>query len=286
MRLARIGLAIVISLVLMGLVCPVVQADDNKAEVDLKVEVVPPPRRGGGVGGGGRGFVITIIMDGKASYYAIGREGKIRRAITATSEDANLTVTSLAHTIALDEDGDRLGIVEVKIDDTPACPPPENAYIIGLPRSFKPGGATFDPPITLEYTYDPADIPEGVAEEDLILAYCDEETEEWVVLEDFEVDTVNNIITARVSHFSTLAILGFVTPPIPPPPAPGPEPAPPPVPEPEPTPPPIPEPEPAPPPVPTPPSKVNWAILGPILGVAVFLAIFLPIRWYRRSRRW
>jgi len=32
-----------------------------------------------------------------------------------------------------------------------------------------------------------------------------------------------------------------------------------------------------------PPSKVNWAILGPILGVAVFLAIFLPIRLRRRS---
>ena len=31
-----------------------------------------------------------------------------------------------------------------------------------------------------------------------------------------------------------------------------------------------------------PPSKVNWVILGPIIGVAVFLAIFLPIRLARR----
>ena len=39
------------------------------------------------------------------------------------------------------------------------------------------------------------------------------------------------------------------------------------------------------PPVAPPPSRVNWAILGPIIGVAVFLAIFLPIR-QRRRRVW
>lgn len=36
------------------------------------------------------------------------------------------------------------------------------------------------------------------------------------------------------------------------------------------------------PPAPTPPSAINWAVLGPIVGVAVFLAIFLPIRLRRR----
>jgi len=40
---------------------------------------------------------------------------------------------------------------------------------------------------------------------------------------------------------------------------------------------------PAPPsPAPTPPSAINWAVLGPIVGVALFLAIFLPIRLRRR----
>jgi len=31
------------------------------------------------------------------------------------------------------------------------------------------------------------------------------------------------------------------------------------------------------------PSRVNWAILGPILGVAIFLAVFLPIRLRKRK---
>lgn len=42
MKLDRLILAILASLVLIGLLCPAVQADDDKAEVDLKVEVVSP----------------------------------------------------------------------------------------------------------------------------------------------------------------------------------------------------------------------------------------------------
>jgi len=37
-------------------------------------------------------------------------------------------------------------------------------------------------------------------------------------------------------------------------------------------------------PVVPPPPRVNWAILGPIIGVVVFLAIFLPIRLRKRRR--
>lgn len=42
MKLGRITLAIVISLVLTALLSPAVQADDSKAEVELKVEIVSP----------------------------------------------------------------------------------------------------------------------------------------------------------------------------------------------------------------------------------------------------
>ena len=61
-----------------------------------------------------------------------------------------------------------------------------------------------------------------------------------------------------------------------------PEPEPTPTSEPEPTPTSEPEPTLTPEPEPTPPG-VNWAVLGPVLGVAVFLAVFLPIRLRRRE---
>ncbi|GAJ09875.1 unnamed protein product, partial [marine sediment metagenome] len=49
-------------------------------------------------------------------------------------------------------------------------------------------------------------LPEDVAEEDLVLAYYDEEADEWVGL-DCVVDTENNTITASVAHFTTFAII-------------------------------------------------------------------------------
>jgi len=96
------------------------------------------------------------------------------------------------------------------VDESPP-PPPEDANIIGLPYDFGPDGATFDPPITFTWTYDPEALPEGVAEEDLVIAYYDEDAGEWVEL-DCVVDTENNVITASVPHFTCFAIIGRVKP--------------------------------------------------------------------------
>lgn len=43
MKLGRVMLALVICLIVVGLLCPLAQADDSKVEVDLKVEIVSPP---------------------------------------------------------------------------------------------------------------------------------------------------------------------------------------------------------------------------------------------------
>ncbi|MBA7693370.1 hypothetical protein ES703_101951 [subsurface metagenome] len=263
------------------------------------------------------------------------------------------TLTIAEGTVGLTEELEPLTEITILIMDEPP-PPPEDAHIIGLAYDFGPDGATFDLPITLEYTYDPADIPEGMAEEDLVIAYYDEDADEWVELSS-TVDPVTNTITSPVSHFTTFAIIA-VLPPLPPPPAPAAftsssltvsplevdigetvtisilvtntgeeegsytitlkidgvveetreitlasgasetvtlttakdeagtysvavdglissftvrEVAPP-----------VPPP---PMPAPTPPPGINWAMWGPIIGVAVFLAIFLPIRWRRRA---
>jgi hypothetical protein len=53
LKLVRIALAIIISLLLVGLICPAVQADEDKAEVELTVTILPPPPPPGGGGGGG-----------------------------------------------------------------------------------------------------------------------------------------------------------------------------------------------------------------------------------------
>ncbi|GAJ13821.1 unnamed protein product, partial [marine sediment metagenome] len=127
------------------------------------------------------------------------------------SEDGMLTLTIPRGTIALDKDGKRLKGLEVAVNEIPPDPP-EDAHIIGLVYDFGPAGATFNPAITFTWSYDPDALPEGVAEEDLVLAYYDEAIGEWVDLP-CVVDTENNIITAYVEHFTTFAIIGAVAPP-------------------------------------------------------------------------
>jgi hypothetical protein len=74
---------------------------------------------------------------------------------------------------------------------------------------FGPDGATFELPITLTITYDPTLIPEGVAEENLVIAMW--HAGEWVNLAS-TVDLVANTITAQVSHFTAFTALAYTRP--------------------------------------------------------------------------
>jgi len=150
-------------------------------------------------------LLITITLFGCKGEFPISETGEVLRTIIGTSEDGDLTATIPAGTIALDKYGDPLTRLSVSEEDSPP-PPPEEASIIGLAYDFRPNGATFRPPITLKYSYDPVDIPEGVGEEDLVIAYYDEDGDEWVELE-CTVNTAANTITASVSHFTAFAII-------------------------------------------------------------------------------
>ena len=168
------------------------------------------PRVGGGGGGGispPTGEEVTTNLFGAEASSPISSTGEILETIEATSEDGTLTLTIPAGTIALDKEDNPLISLEAEVDTNP--PPPEDTSIIGLAYDFSPDEATFDPPITLTWSYDPNDIPEGVAEEDLVLAWYDEATNQWVEL-DGVVDTSNNTIMASIKHFTTFAIIGVV----------------------------------------------------------------------------
>lgn len=144
--------------------------------------------------------------------------GRFTRSVTATSEDELCTLTIPRGTVGLTEELEPLDEITMVMKDEPP-PPPEDVHIVGLAYDLGPDGATFDTPITLEYTYDLGDIPEGVAEEDLVIAYYDEEAGKWVELPS-TVDPETNTITASVSHFTTFAIIARRPVPPPPPPAP------------------------------------------------------------------
>ncbi len=143
---------------------------------------------------------------GEDSQFPIGQNGKVERRIKATSDDGRLTITIPRGTVAKDRAGERLENLKIDINENPP-PPPKDAHIIGLAYKFRPSGANFDPPITIEFTYDPDAIPEGVDEEDLALAYYDNDDDEWIELEG-TVDPDTHTITSSVGHFTTFAIIG------------------------------------------------------------------------------
>ncbi len=127
--------------------------------------------------------------------------------IEFTSLDETVHVIIPDGATALDGEGNPLTDVEfVAAESVPD--PPEDASIIGLPYQLGPDGATFDPPVTLTWSYDPADIPDGVAEEELVIAHYDEGVGEWQELE-FEVDPESDTLSAYIDHFSTFAVIAF-----------------------------------------------------------------------------
>ena len=273
--------------------------------VNCTTEVIAPtpaPYSGGGDNGGGgaEGIIAGIELDlfGVKSKCYTGYDGGISSTIGATSGDGNLTILIPRYTDLSDKKGRQLRELSIAVNEDPPKPPAD-ANIIGLPYTFEPNGATFDPPMTLTWSYDPNTLPEGIAEGDLVLAFYDEVAGEWVELE-CTVDTATNTVVATVSHFTVFAIIAVlptpivelvpepVTPtPVVPEPVeePTPEPVVVPVPEPTPvpTPAPIPEPAPAPPitPEPVDDAGIPWGIL---IGVLVLGAIVVAILLIRRRK--
>jgi len=189
-------------------------AGGGPTEKNLLVTITaPPPSEPSDDGGGGGAPAPTTVVTnlfGTAGSFRTDSKGVVQATIQATSEDGNLTITIPKNTIALDKHGDPLSSLTSAVDVSPPAPL-EDTHIIGVAYGFGPDGATFDPAITLTWSYDPDALPEGVAEEDLVIAYYDESADEWVELE-CTVDTENNVITASVAHFTSFAIIGTVAP--------------------------------------------------------------------------
>ena len=115
----------------------------------------PPPSSGGSVTG--------ITTSG----------GEFTETTTFTSGDEDLILVIPEGTVGQTEDGDRLSRISITKVIGPPTPPEDNDFI-GLTYDLEPDGATFDPPITITFTYNPNWIPSGLGPENLDLRYYDE----------------------------------------------------------------------------------------------------------------
>lgn len=177
----------------------VYEAGGGPTRMDLAITVVAPPPPAPPAP------TIEVDFFGATTSIDIDSSGVVQETVELTSPAGDLTITIPEGTMALGGDGEPLTVLTAEIMETPP-PPPEDTAIIGLAYNFGPDGATFDPPLILTFTYDPDSLPEGVSEEDLVIAFYDEEAGEWVSLV-CVVDTENNTVTASISHFTTFALI-------------------------------------------------------------------------------
>jgi len=136
----------------------------------------------------------------------IGSDGIALDDIALTSVDGMLTLAIDSGTTVLTEDEtplESLEAVEVFKGDWPE--PPEGKAILTA-FNFGPDGATFSPDVSITIEYDPEQLPEGVAEEDLVIASYNSTTGEWEYFP-VSVNVENNTVTAEVSHFTVFTIL-------------------------------------------------------------------------------
>jgi len=144
---------------------------------------------------------VTDVSD------VVDEDGVFTEPVTAESEDGNASLTIGEGTTGLTAEGEPISEISiVEMEEANVPPPPEEGHVIGLAYDFGPDDATFDEPITISFTYDPDNLPEGVSEEDLVIAVWDEDAGEWVELPSV-VDTENNTITATVDHFTAFAVV-------------------------------------------------------------------------------
>lgn len=159
---------------------------------------------GGGGGGGGGSPGITAVRN------SVTEEGRFTEDVTAESGDRKVELYIPENTIGKNRAGSPLTSISIK-ETTDPPEPPSKSNVVGLVYDLGPDEATFDPPISLTFQYSESKIPEDVAEENLVVAYWDEEAEEWVELEG-TVDLKSNAITVKVSHFTDFTILAHTRP--------------------------------------------------------------------------
>lgn len=147
-----------------------------------------------------RSMKLTAIFAQDSNQFPSGR---------FTSNDGRIELFVPDGTLSLDKQGNPITDLELSIDTNPPTLP--NGNIIGQAYDLEPNGATFDPPITLTWSYQFSYVPEGIDEMDLYVGYYSDDTGEWIALES-DVDPLEDIITVSVTHLTTFAVLAPPTP--------------------------------------------------------------------------
>ncbi|MFC2072482.1 cohesin domain-containing protein [Chloroflexota bacterium] len=165
-----------------------------------------------GDGDGGLPLVTSPLPEPEITetFNIIDDDGFFTENAIVSSEDSTIKLTISQDTRALTKENEPLSEISIVQLAEPPAAPPESYFIISLSYALEPDGTSFDPPIELTFAYDPSDVPEGIIEEDLVIAWWDKAVYEWIKLEDSRVDINAHTITASVDHFTAFTILARI----------------------------------------------------------------------------
>ncbi len=218
--------------------CPTGESDESDSRVEVNITLSASPKDGGRIDVNGdefegdvfvafQGDVVELEAVPARGYEFAGWTGSLtsdenpwetpfynHKTITANfvlekqdlslREKSGLSVDIPDGTEALDPDGNDLADVSIKV--IKAHDIPDSLMAVSRVYEVAPSGATFDPPITLTVEYDQDSVPAGVDDDELAVAWFDDEAGTWTPLNS-DVDEDDGIVTAEVSHFSEFCVL-------------------------------------------------------------------------------
>ncbi|MFC1988312.1 CARDB domain-containing protein [Chloroflexota bacterium] len=164
---------------------------------------------GGFTGGGGGGLPpsTNVSVNGLTSTkdLTVSTQGIVQNSLRlhVTAADAFLDI--LSGTKMLTASGNAMSSLTASEVAAPSDPPAGKAVVLAV--DFKPDGATFTPPITLAIDFDSASLPEGMAVEEVYIAYWDGSA--WQALPS-TLNMMINRVSAKVSHFTEFVVMGNV----------------------------------------------------------------------------
>jgi hypothetical protein len=163
---------------------------------------------GGGSGGGGDGSsgigTSTIInLDALQSS-----QGVFKSNASAKSSDGMFELSIPMGTSLNKFDGS--GINSLTINQLSANQQPLpllDGKILGKVYDLSPEGAIWSPSITVTMKYKQSEIISGMDEQFIKIGFWDNSAKQWNILVDSNVDVNNNVISARLNHFTSFAVI-------------------------------------------------------------------------------
>lgn len=156
-------------------------------------------------------YYLNINFFGETSKWGISYGGCLLEVVNITSKDSEINICITKGTFCLDKEGKRLKELLITREEE-APPPPANTTLIGQTYDLSPDGAIFDPYLKLTLAYEEEDIPEGIKEGELYIAYYNTG---WVPLDSI-INAEGNKVSTELTHFTIFAIMAKLPPPPPP----------------------------------------------------------------------